>query len=156
MTAPALATIGYQGSTVDAVVAELQRAGVRHLIDVRAVPRSRKPGFSKRQLAAALDAAGLRYTSLRGLGTPPDGRAAARRGDTATMRRIFGAHMQCTEAQADLALAREIAGGEFCCLLCFEADPAGCHRSIVAEMMAMPDVRHLHPTATRCPKRKRV
>jgi hypothetical protein len=55
--------------------------------------------------------------------------------------------MQCTEAQADLALAREIAGTEPCCLLCFEADPAGCHRSLVADLLAMPNLHHLHPTA---------
>ncbi|MBN8897184.1 MAG: DUF488 domain-containing protein, partial [Rhodospirillales bacterium] len=54
MTAPIL-TIGYEGCTIDGVVAALRDAGTELLIDVRAVPQSRKPGFSKRQLAAGLD-----------------------------------------------------------------------------------------------------
>ncbi len=127
------------------VVAELLAAGVRHLIDVRAVPLSRKPGFSKRQLAAALDEAGVRYTNLRGLGTPKSGRIAARRGDTATMRTIFAAQMATPEAQADLALAVAIAGEAPCCLLCFEREPQHCHRLLVAELMHPPALLHLLP-----------
>ena len=142
MTLP-LATIGYEATTVDRVVAALAEAGVAHLIDVRAVPLSRKPGFSKRQLAAALDGAGIRYSNLRGLGTPKAGRDAARRGDTATMHRIFRAHMETPEAQADLGLAVEIARAAPACLLCFERDARHCHRTLVAEAMAAPDARHL-------------
>ena len=140
-----LATIGYEATTIDRVVAELLAAGVRHLIDVRAVPLSRKPGFSKRQLAAALDEAGLRYTNLRGLGTPKAGRIAARRGDTATMRAIFATHMDTPEAQTDLALARVIAREARSCLLCFERDPSHCHRLLVAELMQPPTLVHLYP-----------
>ena len=139
-----LATIGYEATTINRVVAALLDAGIRHLIDVRAVPLSRKPGFSKRQLAAALDEAGLRYTNLRGLGTPKAGRIAARRGDTATMRRIFAAHMETPEAQADLAHAVAIARESPSCLLCFERDPAHCHRMLVAELMQPPALVHLH------------
>jgi uncharacterized protein (DUF488 family) len=138
-----LATIGYEGATVDAVLRALLEAGVRHLVDVRAVPRSRKPGFSKRQLAAALEQAGLRYTNLRALGTPPDGRLAARRGDTPTMQRIFRAHMQDGMAQAELALARQMAAEAPCCLLCFERDAACCHRRLVAEMIQAEPARDL-------------
>jgi uncharacterized protein (DUF488 family) len=132
---PALFTIGYEGSTLPAVIAALRAAGVRHLIDVRAVPLSRKPGFSKRLLCASVEEAGLRYTHLRGLGTPKAGRDAARRGDAATMGRIFRAHMEEPEAQADLARAAALAGAEPVCLLCFERDPAHCHRSIVADLL---------------------
>ncbi len=143
-SAPPLATIGYEGTTIGAVIATLLAAGVRHLIDVRAVPLSRKPGFSKRQLAAALDEAGLRYTNLRGLGTPKSGRIAARRGDTATMHRIFLAHMQTPEAQADLAHAQAIAREAPACLLCFERDALSCHRMLVAEAMQPESLVHLH------------
>ncbi len=142
---PPLSTIGYEATTIAAVVAELLAAGVRHLIDVRAVPLSRKPGFSKRQLAAALDEAGLRYTNLRGLGTPKAGRIAARRGDTATMQRIFHAHMETPEAQADLAHAVAVAREAPACLLCFERDAARCHRMLVAEAMRPPGLVHLDP-----------
>ncbi len=140
-----IATIGYEGSVIGHVVDALTQAGVTHLLDIRAVPQSRKPGFSKRLLAGTVEAAGLRYTHLRGLGTPKAGRDAVRRGDVATMHRIFGAHMQTLEAQADLARAREIAGGERVCLLCFERDHAQCHRSIVAGLLCAEGrkIRHL-------------
>ncbi len=141
-TRPELTTIGYQGGTVATLVGVLREAGVAHLIDVRAVPLSRKPGFSKRQLAAELDAAGLRYTNLRGLGTPRAGRDAARRGDVATMRAIFDRHLATDEAVRDLALARALVAEAPACLLCFERDPLGCHRLAVAEALGGP-VRHL-------------
>ena len=136
-----LSTIGYEGTTVDAVVAALLGAGVQHLVDVRAVPQSRKPGFSKRLLSGSVAVAGLNYTHLRGLGTPKAGRDAVRHGDVAAMRRIFSAHMETPEAQLDLARARDIAAGEHVCLLCFERDHTHCHRSIVADLLGSP--RHL-------------
>ena len=141
---PALATIGYEAATVDRVVAALLAAGVARLIDVRAVPLSRKPGFSKRQLAAALHEAGIGYINLRGLGTPKSGRLAARRGDYATMRDIFARHMLTDAAQVDLAHATALAAAEPSCLLCFEADAVHCHRLLVAEAMRRgASLRHL-------------
>ncbi len=121
----------------------LLAAGVARLIDVRAVPLSRKPGFSKRQLAAALHEAGIGYISLRGLGTPKSGRIAARRGDVAAMRDIFMAHMLTDAAQVDLAHATAIAAEAPACLLCFEADAAHCHRLLVAEAMRPGALLHL-------------
>jgi uncharacterized protein (DUF488 family) len=139
---PDLFTIGYEGSIVDSVVTSLLGAGVTHLLDIRAVPQSRKPGFSKRLLGGTLAAAGIRYTHLRGLGTPKAGRDAVRHGDVGAMHRIFRAHMQAPEALADLARAAEIAAAEPACLLCFERDHTHCHRQIVAEMLGK-TVRHL-------------
>jgi uncharacterized protein (DUF488 family) len=132
---PQLFAIGYQGSTLPAVLAALRDAGVKHLIDVRAVPQSRKPGFSKRLLCASVEAEGMRYTHLRALGTPKAGRDAVRHGDVGAMHRIFRKHMQGAEAQAELARAAAIAADEPACLLCFERDHTECHRSIVAEML---------------------
>lgn len=137
-----IATIGYQGAGIASLVRVLLDAEVAHVIDVRAVPLSRKPGFSKRQLAAELQTAGLGYTSLRGLGTPAAGRAAARRHDIANMRRIFEQQLSTDEAQRDLALARVIAHEAPACLICFERDPAECHRLAIAEVMGGP-IRHL-------------
>ena len=136
----ALFTIGYQGSTLPAVLAALRDAGVKHLIDVRAVPQSRKPGFSKRLLCASVEAEGMRYTHLRALGTPKAGRDAVRHGDVAAMHRIFRKHMQGAEAQAELAQAAAIAADEPACLLCFERDHTECHRSIVAAMLGVAPV----------------
>jgi uncharacterized protein (DUF488 family) len=141
---PDLFTIGYEGSVVDSVLAALREAGVTHLLDIRAVPQSRKPGFSKRLLGGTLEAAGIRYTHLRGLGTPKAGRDAIRHGDVAAMHRIFRAHMQEPEAQVDLARATELSAAEPCCLLCFERDHSHCHRQIVADMLGT-TARHLLP-----------
>jgi uncharacterized protein (DUF488 family) len=132
---PGLCTIGYEGATLDRVLASLRGAGVAHLVDIRAVPQSRKPGFSKRLLVASVEAAGICYTHLRGLGTPKAGREAVRHGQVARMHEIFGAHMQTHEAQADLAHAVEIAREGGACLLCFERDHTSCHRDIVAGLI---------------------
>ncbi len=144
---PDLLTIGYEGCTIDTVLAALREASVGLLLDVRAVPQSRKPGFSKRQLAAGLDEVGIRYVHLQGLGTPKPGRDAARAGQTARMEAIFSEHMTSDRAQAALAQAKLLAREQRACLLCFERDPAQCHRRLVAEMVTETtgqSVVHLH------------
>lgn len=131
-----LLTIGYEGCTIQDVLATLKAAGVGLLIDVRAVPMSRKPGFSKRQLAAGLDEQGIRYLHLQGLGTPKPGRDAARAGHPERMEVIYREHMQSDRAQADLAQAKMVARENRACLLCFERDHLHCHRHIVAELIS--------------------
>ncbi|WP_428487502.1 DUF488 family protein [Rhodopila sp.] len=135
LLSPDLLTIGYEGCTINAVINTLQSAGAALLIDVRAVPQSRKPGFSKRQLAAALDQAGVAYVHLQGLGTPKPGRDAVRAGHPERMEVIFREHMTSDRAQADLAQAKGLARERPACLLCFERDHAICHRRLVAEMI---------------------
>jgi len=144
-------TIGYEGATPDRLIAALQAAGVTALVDVRELANSRRPGFAKRALSEALGRAGIGYTHLRALGTPADGRAAARAGRTAEMHRIFGARLAGTEAQAAVAGLADRARHERICLLCLEADPAQCHRTLVAEAVALAgggQVTHLHPAGT--------
>jgi uncharacterized protein (DUF488 family) len=143
---PDLQTIGYQGSTIDTVIAALTEAGTKLLIDVRAVPLSRKPGFSKRQLAAALDEAGIAYVHLQGLGTPKPGRDAVRAGHPERMVPIFKEHMRSDRAQAELAQAKGLTTERTACLLCFERDHTTCHRTLVAELITAETgqpVRHL-------------
>lgn len=130
-------TIGYEQSTSTAFFEALKEAHVGLLVDVRAVAASRRPGFSKRQLAAGLDDHGIGYVHLQKLGTPKEGRLAARSGRPAEMLRIFERHLNTPEAQAQLdeltALAgasRQRKGG--ICLLCYERDPAHCHRQRLA------------------------
>jgi uncharacterized protein (DUF488 family) len=132
---PDLATIGYEGSTVGSVLDVLRGADVKLLIDVRAVAQSRKPGFSKRQLAAALDEAGIAYVHLQGLGTPKPGRDAVRAGHPELMEVIFRDHMTSDRASAELAQAKSLARERKACLLCFERDHTTCHRHLVAEMI---------------------
>jgi uncharacterized protein (DUF488 family) len=144
-----LATIGYEGATVQGFLAALEEARIEMLVDVRAVAMSRRPGFAKSRLAANLDEAGIEYLHLRGLGTPADGRAAARAGRHEKMREIFREHMTTPVAQADLeTLVSIVKGGKRVALMCFEADPRHCHRSLVVEALAehvTTEVRHLFP-----------
>jgi uncharacterized protein (DUF488 family) len=148
-TTHVVATVGYEGTAVPAFLRTLQEAGVALLVDVRAVASSRRPGFAKSRLAANLREAGIDYLHLRGLGTPAEGRAAARAGRHAEMRAVFAEHLTTAGAQAELdALAQLVAGGRRVCLLCFEADPAHCHRALVAAALAerLPvRVDHLRP-----------
>jgi len=132
-----LYTIGYEGATVAGFLEALRKAGVGLLVDVRAVASSRRPGFAKTALAANLGTIGVDYLHLRGLGTPADGRAAARAGRHEEMRQIFLEHMKEDVAQEELArLAEIVRGDRAVCLLCFEADPMHCHRRYVVEALA--------------------
>jgi uncharacterized protein (DUF488 family) len=93
-----LFTIGYEQTPAKAVLDELEAAGVKLLVDVRAVASSRRPGFSKNQLAAALDERGISYLHLRGLGPPKSGREAARSGKFGLLHKIYSAHLKTTQA----------------------------------------------------------
>ena len=129
-------TIGYEQATPSAVLGELKRAGIDLLIDVRAVVSSRRPGFSKSQLAASLDARGIGYLHLKGLGTPKEGRLAARSGDLERLWRIYDKHMATPPAKEDFAeLMALMRSGKRVCLLCYERDPKHCHRSRIAALV---------------------
>src|ERR1700752_2518601 len=97
-----LFTIGYEQTPPKAVLDELERAGVKLLVDVRAVAASRRPGFSKNQLAAVLDERGISYLHLKGLGTPKEGREAARGGKFDPLHRIYAAHLRTPQAKEEL------------------------------------------------------
>jgi len=131
-----LFTIGYEGADLQDFLASLKRVGVNVLLDIRDVPVSRRKGFSKNALAAALEGAGIEYVHLKGLGDPKDGREAARSGDFPKFRKIFNAHLKTEKAQQHLADAIEIVGKSASCLLCYERDPINCHRSIVASKIS--------------------
>jgi uncharacterized protein (DUF488 family) len=125
-------TIGYERVGVPDFVTALKSAKIKTLIDVREVANSRRAGFSKKALAASLDAAGIAYIHMKALGTPKAGREAARKGDTKTMQRIFEAKMAEPESQLALAEAAELAQKARACLMCLEHDWRVCHRTIVA------------------------
>lgn len=126
-------TIGYEGSSIEAFVLTLMDAGIDTLIDVRDLPLSRKKGFSKNILREVLEANGIGYVHLRGLGDPKPGREAARAGKTQLFKSIFGRHMQSTAAQLDLLVANALARDTAVCLMCFERAHCDCHRAIVAD-----------------------
>jgi uncharacterized protein (DUF488 family) len=103
-----VSTIGYAEATVAGFLEALRTAGVELVVDVRAVASSRRPGFAKTRLAANLEGAGIEYLHLRGLGTPADGRAAARAGRYDELRTIYLEHLASAAAQADLAVLADL------------------------------------------------
>lgn len=126
-------TIGYEGATSADFVAALTAAGVRRVIDVRALSLSRRPGFSKTPLAGALKEAGIDYVHLKALGTPKPGRDAAKKGDVATLRAVYDAQLELPEAQVAAARMLELAGERPSALVCYERDPCHCHRTLLLE-----------------------
>ncbi|UZW55004.1 DUF488 domain-containing protein [Sphingobium sp. JS3065] len=135
-------TIGYEGATQDEVIAALQAAGVTLLADVRAVPLSRRPGFSKNILAAGLREAGIDYAGLKALGTPAAGREAARKGDRKRLEEIYEGQLALPEAMVQAAQLIEMAQERPTALLCFERDAAACHRSLLLDAV-MPDAERV-------------
>ena len=131
-----LFTIGYEQTPAKTVLDELEHAGVKLLVDVRAVASSRRPGFSKNQLAAALDERGIAYLHLRGLGTPKTGREAARSGKFDLLQKIYSAHLKTTQAREELdELSSLVKKSGPVCILCYERDHAHCHRRWIAEII---------------------
>src|SRR5436305_10441700 len=131
-----LFTIGYEQTPPEAVLNELENAGVKLLVDVRAVASSRRPGFSKNQLAAGLDRRGISYLHLRGLGTPKDGRLAARSGDMKALERIYAKHLKTPQAKEELdELSALVTKAGPVCILCYERDHEHCHRKWIAQII---------------------
>ena len=131
-----LFTIGYEQTPAQSVLDELERAGVKLLVDVRAVASSRRPGFSKNQLAAGLDARGISYLHLRGLGTPKDGRIAARTGKFDALHKIYARHLKTPQAREELdELSSLVKTSGPVCILCYERDHPHCHRRWIAEII---------------------
>jgi uncharacterized protein (DUF488 family) len=129
-------TIGYEGATVPVFIAALKNAGVERVIDVRALPLSRRPGFSKSPLKAALEDAGIDYVHLKALGTPAAGRAAARAGRYEELERIYDGQLDLPEAIAQSAKMMDLAAEKPSALLCMEREPAHCHRTLLLNAVA--------------------
>lgn len=130
-----LYTIGYSGHTIESFIDVLRLHHITAVIDIRLTPLSRKPGFSKNRLHDALAAAGIAYFHIRALGTPKALRGQVfKTKDYVTFLREFRAHV--VTQHAGLAEAADLISAYRACLLCVEADPAQCHRSIVAAELA--------------------
>jgi uncharacterized protein (DUF488 family) len=136
MKKPQVFTIGYEGADVDRFLTTLKDANVATLADVRAVALSRKRGFSKSALRDALASQDIGYRHFIKLGTPKEGRQAARAGDGELMRRIYCNEVLAAEpAQAAFQELEDLAQAQPVCLLCFERDPANCHRRVLAQRL---------------------
>ena len=129
-------TIGYEQTLPKAVLDELESAGVKLLVDVRAVTSSRRPGFSKNQLAASLDERGIAYLHLARLGTPKEGRLAARSGKFDVLHKIYAKHLKTPQAREELdELSALVKKSGPVCILCYERDHSHCHGHWIAEII---------------------
>jgi hypothetical protein len=144
-----LFTIGYQATTMHDFLRTLTDAGVTLLVDVRRVASSRRPGFAKTSLTANLASVGIDYLHLRSIGTPADGRAAARAGHHDVMKQVYREHLTTDEARDGIAhLVSLLDSGRPLCIMCFEHDPTHCHRMLIADTVSgqrLVNVQHLIP-----------
>jgi uncharacterized protein (DUF488 family) len=125
-------TIGYERLWPDALIAELLAAGVQRVLDVRFRPQSRRPGMSKTKLALKLAEHGISYEHRRELGTPVEIRGLFRSGHLDEARAAYRTQVA---GEALDALAADLERGPRTALLCLEANPAGCHRRVIAELL---------------------
>ena len=135
MDARPLYTIGYEKAGFAPFVETLKAAGVARVIDVRDLPLSRRAGFSKTALSNGLAAAGIAYSHLKPLGTPPEGREANKRRRWPEFWQIVETSLQTPEAGHALQQAAGLAAEAPAALLCYEADPCICHRLRVGQLM---------------------
>ena len=160
MAEPAtLLTLGYEGRTLEEFVGLLRAEQVSVVLDVRDVPWSHKPGFSKKPLAEGLEAARIRYVHAGFAGNPKRLRSQA--ADTADALRLYAAHLDESPevlAEFDDLVEEHLEQGKRVCLLCLERDPAQCHRAILAARWAEHapgrTVRHLRFAEVRKKKRR--
>jgi uncharacterized protein (DUF488 family) len=127
-------TIGYEALWPDALVAELSAAGIERVLDVRYRPQSRRPGMSKTKLALKLADHGIAYEHRRTLGTPVDIRGLFRSGHLEEARAAYREHAVAHAGPELDDLAAELPRVRTA-LLCLEANPAGCHRRVIAELL---------------------
>lgn len=132
---PTLYTIGYEKLLAPELVAELEHAGVQRVIDVRFRPQSRRPGMSKTRLAERLADHRIAYEHRRELGTPADIRPLFHQGRLEQAAAAYHAHVEANAPHALDALAAELDAAPPTALLCLEADPAGCHRRVIADAL---------------------
>jgi len=128
--------IGYEGQTLEAVIAELKLSSVTTLFDVRLNAISRKRGFSKTALAAGLRDAGIGYVHLPSLGNPRDNRdgyAIPHTAEGVGARDAFRDLLRSAGSEEAIERIAEAARSSRVAVLCFEADQTRCHREQVLD-----------------------
>jgi uncharacterized protein (DUF488 family) len=129
-------TIGYEEHpTPGSLIQVLRKARVRRLVDVRELPHSRRRGFSKTQLSAALVKAGIEYEHVRELGNPSSFRQLYRTGRISEGAKRYRAHLHNGSYGALIELSKSLYTTSTC-LLCFEAAPGECHRTVIVEALS--------------------
>jgi uncharacterized protein (DUF488 family) len=125
--------VGYEGQGIDEFIDKLAVTGTRILVDIRLNPVSRKRGFSKRLLAAALAEAGIDYRHMPELGNPKWNRAgfSGSRAEVLAARERFSRMLDNEIGARRLDEIANAAAGGVVAVMCFEADEHACHRYVV-------------------------
>ncbi|WP_269532629.1 DUF488 family protein [Chitinimonas sp. BJYL2] len=144
-------TIGYEGLDIDSFVSLLVEHNIETVVDIRELPLSRKPGFSKKALSSILNLSGLEYVHMVDLGCPKLVRDRYREnGNWKHYTEGFLKHLKTQESA--IAELSELSESSSCALLCYEADFNLCHRSMVANAVRAyrgADVEHIKATGAR-------
>ena len=155
MTRPAICTIGYERAKLDDFIDALRAADVATLIDIRAKAFSRRSEFNAKKLAASLKEAGIGYLHLPSLGSPDPARDAAKSGDLKKFETLYRAQLATPEAEAALTRVLAMASAAPVCLMCYEREPAECHRQFTIEPLeARSGRKALHLFAAAAPAQR--
>jgi uncharacterized protein (DUF488 family) len=143
MDEPLVCTVGHSTHPLDEFIDLLKANEVTHVLDVRTVPRSRhNPQFNADTLPLSLRTSGIEYTHLPGLGglrhTHPDSPNGAWRNASF---RGYADYMQTKEFADNVDQVVRLAASERCALMCAEAVPWRCHRSLIADALTVRGVR---------------
>jgi uncharacterized protein (DUF488 family) len=138
---PMVESVGYEGRTVDAFVADLTARNVEILVDVRLNAISRRRGFSKTALGKELAAAGIEYRHLRALGNPRDNRPAFGGDGVEAGRAVYRELLDAPAAAAEFEQLTELASSRKVAVMCFESDEIRCHRKVIIDALLTARVR---------------
>lgn len=125
-------TLGYEQSTSEKFIRLLKHHRVAKMVDIRAAPVSRKPGFSKHQLQTLLSDVGIGYLHVQTLGAPKELRDALHSGGSWWSYVKAYTSRVLSKCDGEIEFLIDLATRERISLLCFERDPGECHRSLVA------------------------
>jgi len=137
MATELVCTIGHSNRTIEEFIGLLRQNGIACLLDIRTIPKSRhNPQFGQDQLAASLAEAGIEYRYLQGLGGL---RRPHKESPNAAWRNVsfrgYADYMQTEEFAANVDTVVELGRAKPCALMCAEAVPWRCHRSLVADAL---------------------
>jgi uncharacterized protein (DUF488 family) len=139
-------TIGHSTRTLEEFLELLRTYTIQLLVDVRTIPRSRAhPQFSSDLLSASLRAAGIDYRHLKALGgLRHPTKASLNTGWRNTSFRGFADYMATPAFGAGLVELEELARGHTTTIMCAEALPWRCHRSLIADALTVAGWRVYH------------
>ena len=132
--ASGIVSIGYEGHDLQTFLGTLDSYGVTMVADVRLTPLSRKLGFSKTRLSAALQERGIEYRHFRDLGNPKDNRDEFRKGSRVALER-FSQLLKSATARTALGELTKTARSQMVAVMCFEHDHCDCHRKMIIDLI---------------------